>query len=309
MSDDFKAPEGWETYSNSVVEKTRLLIKLDIWDGIDELDLNGWLKNFGASPEGRYFSACILDSFTYRTKKMCSSMLRSILDDIVPDFCREIEINNFSSIAEWKEKLSNADPVVRFVPVSMLDGKVKSSAIVARDFLQANDLPGYIVQDPENIQRTIDNGTKLIVFLDDIAGSGRQFSTFCKQRKLEQYSGLVNFLYVPLAAHSNAIKSIEERNEYVKVKPVDLLGSYQSLFYTCSDGFFRGDQTNSVESAKKFYEEIFKTAGGGANKYRYGKSSLCLTYSFYFSTPNNNIKALYHHSDDGSWQRLVFRAR
>lgn len=54
----FKAPQGWEQYYNSVVSKTRLLIRNGIWEEIDELNLNRWLRNF-TTDESKYLSACM----------------------------------------------------------------------------------------------------------------------------------------------------------------------------------------------------------------------------------------------------------
>lgn len=306
MRNKFKAPEDWQSYSNSIIEKTRLLIRLQIWDEVEELNLDSWLKNF-TDKEGIYFAACILDAFIYRSKKMCHSMLRNILNDLVPNYCREIKIANFDSLKQWKELFLQADNLVRFVPANISDGKVKSSTIVAREFLHANDIHSYIVQQPENIQRVIDNGTKLIVFIDDIAGSGRQFKTFCKQIDIEQYKGKVHFLYAPLVAHPDAITAIEKEYNFLKVRPIDTLNESHNFFHACENGFFRGDGTNTVEGAKKFYDSIFPSDSKSTRKYMYGMNSHCLTYSFHFSTPNNNIKALYHNGP--SWNRLIFRVK
>ena len=306
MKEIFKTPMGWEDYSNSILSKTRLLISQGIWDDIDELTLNRWLSNF-TTPESKYLSSCMLDALTYRSKQMCHSMMRKIIMDIIPNFCREIGINNFNSIKDWMQKVNSGDALVRFVPVSISDGKVKSSAVVAREFIQANDLPQRIVQQPENIQRAIDNGTKLIVFLDDFAGSGFQFMKFIKQQNLEVYKEHVNFIYTPLAGHIDAIKRIHEKCDFIKIVPIEILGENQNFFYKCKEGFFRGDKTNTVESAKKYYENYCGEKFNNS-KYLFGMNAQCLTYSFFFSCPNNNLKALYH--EQGSdWRRLVFRGR
>ena len=306
MVKKFSAPEKWDAYASSVIDKSRLLISLGIWSDIDELQLNRWLLNF-KTPEAQYLSVCLLDAFTFRSKKMCHSMLRSILMDIVPNYCREINIENFDSIDEWSQKLNAEDQLVRFVPVNISDGNVKSSAVVAREFIEANNTSLRFVQHPEHMQRAIDSGTKLIVFLDDFAGSGFQFIKFLQQQSIEQYNGKVSFLYAPMASHKDAINRIEAAYPDIKVRPVDLLTTEHSFFFQCEDGYFRGDKTNTVDAAKEFYANLF-AASKKAKKYLFGMSNQCLTYSFFFSTPNNNLKALYH-DEDNVWQRLVFRGR
>lgn len=305
MSDSFRAPMGWESFSNSVVEKTRMLISLGVWEEIDELDLGRWLQNF-KSDEEKYLAACILDAFTYRSKKMCHSMMRNILMDLVPNYCRKIGIANFDNIQQWRDRIDAGDNLVRFVPVNISDGRVKSANVVAREFIEANDIPQRFVQQPNAIDRAIENGTNLIVFIDDFAGSGFQFLKFLKQNPINKYLESTNFLYAPLCAHVDAIKRIEAEIPEIRVIPIEILDSSHSFFYECEDGYFRGDGINSVADAKLFYSSLFDNSAN--TKYLFGMSNQSLTYSFCFSTPNNNIKALYH-EEPGIWKRLVFRGR
>lgn len=302
----FKAPPGWNQYYNSVISKTRLLIKQGIWEEIDELSLNRWLTNF-KTDESKYLSACMLDALSYRSQKMCHSMMRKVLNETVPNYCRHLGVENFDTISKWKQQIKDGSQLVRFTPVSISDGKVKSSSVVVRHFIEANDIPQRCVQQTENLERAIENGTKLIVFLDDFAGSGYQFNKFIKQKDLEKYKGQVNFLYTPLAAHQDAINRIESKHPNIKVLPVEILNEQHEFFNECQDGFFRGDKTNSVEVAKKFYED-YCSAIFDNTKYLFGMSSQCLTYSFFLSCPNNNLKALYHEQAP-EWKRLLFRGR
>lgn len=302
----FKAPNGWNQYYNSVISKTRLLIKQGIWDGIEELNLNRWLKNF-TTDESRYLSACMLDALTYRSEKMCHSMMRKILGETIPNYCRSIGIENFETLSEWKDLIKGGDQLVRFTPVSISDGRVKSSSTVVRHFILANDIPQRCVQQTENLERAIRNGTKLIVFLDDFAGSGHQFNRFINEKEVSNFKNRVDFVYAPLAAHETAIKRIESKHPNIKVLPVEILGKQHEFFNECKDGFFRGDQTNTAFDAKKYYEDYCSKVFDN-NKYLFGMSSLCLTYSFFLSCPNNNLKALYH-KQDPEWKRLLFRGR
>ncbi|WDE12034.1 hypothetical protein [Thalassomonas haliotis] len=302
----FKAPTGWDQYHKSVISKTRLLIKLGVWEEIDELSLNRWLTNF-KTDESKYLAACMLDALTYRSKKMCHSMMRKILGETVPNYCRSIGIENFEKISEWQNLIKSGNSLVRFTPVSISDGKVKSSSVIVRHFIEANDIPQRCVQQTENLERAIKNGTQLIVFLDDFAGTGLQFNKFIKQKELEKFTDRVNFLYTPLAAHTAAIKRIESKHPSIKVLPVEILDEQHEFFHECKDGFFRGDQTNTVQDAKKYYENYCSKAFDN-DKDLFGLENQCLTYSFFLSCPNNNLKALYHEQPQG-WKRLLFRGR
>lgn len=302
----FNTPKGWDQYYSSVVSKVRLLIKQGIWEEIDELNLNRWLSNFTCD-RSKYISACMLDALIYRSKKMCHSMMRKILNEIVPNYCREVGIGQIDSITHWKDIISKGEQLVRFTPVSISDGKVKSSGVVVREFIEANDIPQRCIQQTENIGRAIENGTRLIVFLDDFAGSGYQFNKFIQQKELSAYSDKVKFLYIPLAAHPDGILRIEKKYTFIKVLPVEILSAENNFFYECSKGYFRGDDTNTVNDAKEFYADYCSKKFDN-KKYLFGLSSQCLTYSFFFSCPNNNLKALYH-EQGMDWKRLLFRGR
>lgn len=302
----FKPPKGWEQYYKSVEKKTRQLMVSGIWDELEELDLNRWLTNFSCD-ESKYLAACMLDALSYRSRKMCQSMMRNILIEKIPRFCRINSIGEVGSILDWKDSFSRGEPLVRFVPVSISDGKVKSSSVVVREFIEANNIPQRCVQQPENIKKAISNGTRLIVFLDDFCGSGYQFNKFIKQKDIESLSKDVRFIYCPLAAHVDGISRIETKYPFIKVVPVEILTKTNEFFYTCDRGYFRGDMTNSLEDAKDFYKsycgERFENS-----KYLMGMSSQSLTYSFFFSCPNNNLKALYHEQGK-EWKRLLFRGK
>jgi hypothetical protein len=302
----FNTPNGWEQYYSSVVSKTRLLMNQGIWEEMDELSLNRWLSNFTCD-KSKYLAACMLDALIYRSRKMCHSMMRKILNEMVPNHCRENDIAQFDSITVWQDLISKGEQLVRFVPVSISDGKVKSSSVVVREFIEANDIPQRCVQQTENLDAVIANGTQLLVFLDDFAGSGHQFNKFIKQKNLHIYSDKVKFLYIPLVAHADAIRRIENKYPYIKVSPVETLTDKHEFFYQCSDGYFRGDQTNTIDEARSFYMSYCSNIFNNT-KYLFGMSSQCLTYSFFLSCPNNNLKALYH--DQGAeWKRLLFRGR
>ncbi|MBQ0832839.1 hypothetical protein [Marinobacter sp.] len=305
MPNEFRAPEGWEGYVNSVIEKTSLLISLGIWEGIDELNLNRWLQNFQTDRE-KYLGACMLDAFTYRSPKMCHSMMRNILMDLVPNYCKRNSIIDIQSIQHWRNLVDSGVQAVRFVPVNINDGKIKSSAVVAREFIHANDIPQHFIQQPSVLGRAIDNGTKLVVFIDDFAGSGFQFLKFLRQNPIDNYQDKAKFLYAPLCAHQDAIDRIEKETGQVRVIPIDTLTDQHNFFYSCEEGFFRGDKTNSPENARSFYEELFTQCSN--KKYLFGMNNQSLTYSFFFSTPNNNIKALYH-NELNVWKRLIFRGK
>lgn len=234
-------------------------------------------------------------------------MMRKIISETVPNYCRSIGIENFETISEWKNLIKNGNQLVRFTPVSISDGRVKSSSVVIRHFIEANDIPQRCVQQTENLERAIEQGTQLIVFLDDFAGSGHQFNKFFKQKELAHFENRVKFLYAPLAAHKTAIKRIESKYPNIKVLPVEMLNEQHEFFNQCPDGFFRGDQTNTVQDAKKHYEDYCSKIFDNP-KYLFGMSSQCLTYSFFLSCPNNNLKALYHEQAT-EWKRLLFRGR
>ncbi|MGB0834818.1 MAG: phosphoribosyltransferase-like protein [Psychrobium sp.] len=304
----FEAPFNWKTFYDDVVDKCEGYIKTGYWEGIDRHRLRLWLQNFH-SDEEKYLSACMLDSMVFRTPKMINASFKHIATSIIPNFLAKHGAIFSGDLTEWLQNLKKGSDIpFRFIAIEEVDNKVgKSGSVIIRELQQVLDLAGHMCQKPSRIPK-LNKDVKAIVLIDDFAGTGEQFCNFYIEKIKNAVIDKYKVLYVPLAAHEIAVKNIESKFPEVEVRPVELLSERDS-FFADRRGTFYGDETNTAESAKSFYLKLCSRRNFGKLNYLLGKGDLSLTYAFSLSTPNNNLKLIYHNPMDGKWNHLLYRKR
>jgi hypothetical protein len=303
----FEAPQDWIVYYDDVLAKCKEYVRTGYWEEIDKYKLQAWLANF-ATNEERYFSACLLDALVFRTRKMVDASFRDVASSILPKFLKQKNIEIDNDLDYWMHRLSTGrDVPFRFIAIENVDKKAgKSGSVVIRNLKEALDLAGHLIKKPEQISEIPDN-IKVLVLVDDFAGTGEQFTEFYEAKVTSEIKMSKHVLYAPLAAHQDAIKNIHQNHPDVTVTPVEVLDDSDSFFHPIH-GYFRGDNKNSVEDAKAFYEQICAKQGFNGAAFM-GKGGQCLTFAFHFSTPNNNLKLLYHKPTDDKWKNLLYRGK
>lgn len=305
----FEAPQGWEDYYEKVISKCNAYVKSGYWEEIDIHALRGWLGNF-KSPSDKYFSACMLDALVYRSRKMVDSSLKHISSSIIPNFFSNAGIQlNEENLAKWCLSLQTGKDVpFRFVAIEGVDNKSgKSGSIVVRQIKESLDLAGHLTPLVENLHKAPEN-VKAIVFIDDFSGTGEQFIEYYNMKVKLHLKDHIPILYAPLAAHENAIIKIEDTLENVSVRPAEIITEKDSFFSPIANSF-RGDKQNSISSAKAHYLKICRENGFEKDDFLLGKGDQALTFAFYFSTPNNNLKLLYNKKTGNPWKNLLNRNR
>ena len=305
----FEAPQGWEDYYEKVISKCKAYIRSGYWEEIDIHSLRGWLGNF-KTPADKYFSACMLDALVYRSRKMVDSSLKHISSSIIPNFFSSsgLQINE-ENLANWCLSLQTGKDVpFRFVAIEGVDNKPgKSGSIVARQIKESLDLAGHLTPLVENLHKVPDS-VKAIVFIDDFSGTGEQFIDYYNNKVKLLLTKPIPILYAPLAAHEKAIANIEATLKNVSVRPSEVITEEDSFFFPI-EATFRGDKLNSTASAEEHYLKICCENDFERDEYLFGKGNQALTFAFYFSTPNNNLKLLYNKKPDDTWKNLLNRNR
>jgi hypothetical protein len=304
----FKAPVDWISYYDVVIERCNNYIKTGYWEGIEELKLKLWLTNF-YSDEEKYFAACLLDALVFRTPQMVNASFQHIATSIIPNFLNKYRIKIPDELDNWVYSLSSGVGIpLRIIAIEDVDKKTgKSGSVVIRDIKKSLDLAGHLSKKPEHIGE-IPCDIKALVLIDDFAGTGEQFISFFQNKVKPYLNDGQAILYVPLAAHEVAITNIKEKCTEVDISPVELLSEEDSFFHPVN-GYFQGDKENSTSDAKQFYLDVCKRRGFEKQGYLLGKGDLCLSFAFHLSTPNNNLKLLYHKPVDNSWNNLLYRSK
>lgn len=193
--------------------KKHALINIDL----DRLEW--WIGNFRSNNIHRFFSLVVLDSLIYRNYDMLNkSILRCLIKDIKPIY--EELYNVEFTVIEWIEKLKLDKTLqIKFYGVNK-DSTIQSSNIILRNLHDIVNNSHLI--DNDNKLSNIIHSKQLIVILDDIIGSGKQFSKYFK--KLVQAHPELDenkLIYVPLMATQKGIDKIKRSKSFVN-KPIKI---------------------------------------------------------------------------------------
>ncbi len=308
----FEPPKDWQKKYDEVVIKTEAYIITNYWEGIDIYTLKLWLQNF-KSDEEKYLSGCMLDALVFRSKDMISSSFKHLSSSLIPKFLNSKGISLPNSLDDWLKALRKGTTVpFRFIAIETIKDKPgKSGSVVVRDISSELDLAAHLIKSPNKIPE-ITPEVKALILIDDFAGTGQQFCDFYEQKiKPHINKKKYHIAYCPLACHSDALRKIKDLYPEISVIPVELLTEKDSFFFT-TGGFFREDQKNTVEDAKNFYLNLCKSKGldtTSDNSDLFGKGEQALSFGFYFSTPNNNLKLYYARPANDSWHHLLTRRK
>src|SRR5436190_14170332 len=114
MSKVFTVPLHGQIYYDTIKERCNNLIDLNIWDGIEKIQLRKWLNNFSTEEE-KYFAACVLDCLIFRSEQQTESLFFQLFYKEIPNLIRRKNLSvDANLIARLKE---TPDPKVRLVSV------------------------------------------------------------------------------------------------------------------------------------------------------------------------------------------------
>lgn len=211
---------------------------------IDMERLKWWLGNFKNKNIHKFFALMVLDSVIYRNFDMLNnSFLRALSKEIKVIY---EEINHVEyTIIDWLDKLeTKSDVNIKFLGVNK-DESTQSSNLILRNLNKIVHRDLIIKSESEfaKIYKT----TSLIIILDDIIGSGKQFLEFYR-KLLETYPDLETdkILYCPLMAMNKGIIKIKNstifQSKPIKIFPCEIITTENSIF-----------NSEIIEKFKKFF--------------------------------------------------------
>lgn len=277
------------------------LVRHKVWDGIDEGRVTSWMYQF----EARGFEllgACLLDSFTYRSKGQVEALLRAVLTSpelVGPDA-------QYDELVVDRLSKRRRDPGIRLTPVIRLDQPpTKSGCYVLRRLAKSLRVYDDWMVWPQQLINLTDT-VQTIILVDDFCGSGDQFTEFVELMGFQEVMKArpkCRIIYLTLAAHSNGIEAVRARFPRIEFISGEVLGS--------EHGFFSGSVLNRIkipgitEQLKSDYDQIAKDVGLGGSLGCYGYASQGLTYAFEHGTPNNTLPIYWYQNEQ--WTPLVNR--
>jgi uracil phosphoribosyltransferase len=277
-----------------------LLVENKVWDSISEESLESWLNNF-ESEEEKLLSAYLLDALIFRSSDQIKALLYNAIESVLPNTLIE---NPWDVLANDRpiDKLTHRNTErykTRIVPVIRdSDPPTKSGPSVARLYRRHVGISDDFMIWPWMIKKNHQTGVKTFVFIDDVLGTGKQFSEFFEKLGVDCLGG-AEFIYIPLLATVSGIKNVKEKFPFLKVAAVEMIDETYN--------FFNRPSVRNIFDLQDLYLKVEKNK---VNKRLLGKmslgySKLGLTFSYYHSTPNATLP-LYWYEDD-SFSPLVKR--
>lgn len=301
----FVVPEKYEGFYDESIRRFKLLLQKQVLTGIESNSLNRWLSNFRTIEE-KYLAAHLLNCLIYRSESMLCSSFQHLIHSELPTF---LQSHNFSmnyGLEHFRNELVNAgdDYPVRFVAVDGSFERVpgKSGATIIRTFRRHLTVNKKILCKPENIN-TLPESVRFLIFIDDILGTGKQFSSFVDHYKLSELTDRFKMAYSPQISYVDGLQILNQKYPWLSVIPIEELDD-QNRFFRHKDGMpdiWHADEKNKVTDVKAFYASLVGRAGI-PKRTRY---SLDLTVLFQHSGPNNSLSVYWAGSEQ--WNPLIPR--
>lgn len=300
---EFEFPDDGNVYMTTVIGRCFDLINNGIWTGIENHQLKSWVANFDNGIE-RYFAACVLDNFIYRSDPQTESLIFQIFTRNIPDIFRT-KIH-FPHDGTCYSRLTNKhiDPLVRLVlVVKKSDRHTKSAYIIGRRLRRNSNIVDKWIIKPEEITSAYEEGVRHFIFIDDFVGSGDQFKEMYEEMDIHRFESDCFFIYTPLIAHEEGIENINNKHPNVCLSSAEVLPSEIGLFHKESKCF--KDGINTPSAAKKFYYDLIDKYKLSKNNRR-GYGNMDLTIAFEHAAPDNSLSIIWDDNND-KWNPLVNR--
>lgn len=296
----FRVPTANEGLFDEVEHRFRLLLAKHIVTGITEFQFNKWLTNF-LTNEDRYLAARLLQNLTFRSQDMVGSAIAHVLQCILPAELRRLGLS-FPSIEQFMLEISvgGEHQPLRFVEVEGDNQPGKSGAVLMRELHRLGNVHKGLLIKAKDIN-DLAASAKALVFIDDMLGTGKQFTDFAKASRLAELAGERELIYCPLAAYADGLKKLADVCPWLIVRPVEVFGPKHK--------FFRGEDARpeiwAIDGVNLVADVRAQMAAlctrGRIPTSRYG---LELLIGFHHATPNNTLPVMYAKNP---WNHLLVR--
>lgn len=304
----FTLPKNGPVYTGIILERCQRLIRSGIWTGIKQTQFNIWLNNFQNDTE-RYFAACILDVFIYRSEEQTISMMRDLFDLELPSLAvlKQISILRSENLKPYlrAEPPQDERPVMIVPVIRMDEPPTKSGPMIARMLKQNLNINQNHIAWPWQVSLWKKKfGTEVVLFVDDLLGTGTQIKRFIHAFNLQESIEEMACVYCPLVAHEKGVKRVRKKFPSLSLVAAEHLGSSHSIFDPSTSPFI--DSKNTIKDAQDFHSSLIERIKGPTTKQSIGYGNLALTYAFSHGTPNNTLPILWW-SVPGIWNPLLKR--
>lgn len=288
-------PENAPQISLSTHERTKQLCALNLLP-IPSVRLEGWWAQF-VTLEERFFASAVLKQLIFRTDPQFDSSIASIFYGELNRACFPGQHDgHLVSVLRQRHKCG-----ICLIPVIRdSDPPTKSGPLVLRRVQKALGLATAHFYWPWLVPAD----AKVIIFIDDILGSGAQFNRFLKLWNFRDRSD-VKLIYAPAVAHETGIRAVRDESPQVDIITAEKLGNDHG-FFSEKVWMRLASSTISAAEAKAWYESFADSRGLTPGIGKLGSGGLALTIGFEHGTPNNSLPLLWYGAS-GAWVPLLER--
>lgn len=255
-----------------------------VWENkLDPFMIEQWLENFDTKSD-KLEMLELLSKFTYYNEKEISSLLTSSFE-LLKSYLSLIHLNQKIEISDLNEFVKN-----NCYFVGTWENPSKSGVHLLYDFRVLNKLPPRIFC---NTVKDVPKNAPFVIFLDDIAGSGRQASDFWNLRVIKERKHLTNtkFLYLVLVGNEKGIEYIETKTK-IKVLPVVKLDDRYKLFSKSSIYFPDKKKRQKVQKiCEKYGKRLYAN-----NPLGFANSQMLI--GFHHNIPDNTLPIIWENKNN-----------
>jgi hypothetical protein len=298
-------PQDRQGFFEDVDHRFRLLLRKGIISGIDSIRLNNWLANF-VTAEDKYLAGHLLNGLTYRSDAMVKSSFQHLVNCELPGVLRARGAFAASDLESFDAAmtLGDASSPMRFVAV---DGTFestpgKSGGVMIRQFRRHLSVSKALLCRPERLGE-LPATVKVLVFIDDLVGTGQQFESFAKHYKLEEHARSRALVYCPLLAFDKGLGNLHKALPWLQILPVETLNQNHQFFRGCGSAplLWGVDKVNTVQDVRDHVTALCRRNGIPPRT----RHCLDLVVAFEHAVPNNSVPMLSMKS--AQWQPLFDR--
>lgn len=289
-------------FTNRVFERSKKLIDVGIWQGIDSFKLEQWIEGLAIHDNTDLLAACLLDNLIYRSKDQLHALVRNL-------FYSHMGITEMDAKDDLISllKTQNNGQVFLTPVIALHQPPTKSGPYILRIAQRLFRFHDSNLKWPFDLNTQCEH-LKFLICIDDFCGTGTTFKKFIERNQIDKlhttYPNL-RIIYFVTAAHTAGLAFIKDNYPYIEIFCSDHLTEKHNFFES-----FIYDKYGSPglkEHIIERYEEfnLKNEVALPGTKFHHGFGGLGLTYAAFHSTPNNTLPVFW--SNNGTWKPLLDR--
>jgi len=296
-------PDNWLLFKNKVKENIRLYCNSGIWP-FKYQQFTAWLNNFD-DPLEEYVALQLIDSLIVKSNIMVKVGYARLLHGQIRQLLIDQEvINKKTNIEKWKFQLRNGglQETIRFSPVHKKNDFGDSGSSIYRMLSSEINTNYYALSDSCK-------NTKVIILIDDLVGSGKQFiDSFSQEFGLDKKLENKIIIYCPIIGFETGLEKIKQQFPKLILLPVETITKEASFFSENKLDFFKNDQINTVQDVENYFAQMHEKYAPKMSNW-FGFESAALPLAFEWGCPNQSPSILWmdrsSYKDD--WHSLFDR--